>query len=84
MLAAGGLSGEDGNAEYATAAEIFDPATNRWTATSPMPVARSGGAAVLLDDGSVLVVGGAFGNGPPGDPYCPMGGVAAVRYIPEH
>jgi hypothetical protein len=82
VLAAGGLTGEEGQAEYSADAEIYDPATDTWSATDPMPVARSGGTAVLLEDGSVLIVGGAFGNGPLGDPYCPMGGLAAVRYIP--
>jgi N-acetylneuraminic acid mutarotase len=82
VLAAGGLIGEEGHAKYSSEAEIYDPATDTWTATAPMPVARSSGTAVLLEDGSVLIVGGAFGNGALGDPYCPMGGLAAVRYIP--
>ena len=40
------------------AAEIYDPATNRWTLTGPMSVARVSAAVALLHDGRVLAVGG--------------------------
>ncbi len=39
-------------------AEIYDPATGAWSSTTPMSVGRSGHAAVLLPDGSVMVAGG--------------------------
>lgn len=39
-------------------AEIFDPATNRWTATGPMTREREHHRTVLLSDGRVLVAGG--------------------------
>lgn len=62
------------------AAELFDPATGAWSPLPPMPEARAGGAAVVLADGSVLVVGGY--NHPPsmGD-----GSVlsSAVRFVPS-
>jgi hypothetical protein len=38
--------------------ELYDPASGSWSAVTPMPAPRAGGAAVLLRDGSVLVVGG--------------------------
>ncbi|MCU0504667.1 MAG: kelch motif-containing protein [Chloroflexi bacterium] len=38
-------------------AEIFDPATGRWTPTGSMRFARAGAQAVTLADGRVLVVG---------------------------
>ncbi len=38
--------------------EIYDPATNTYTATGSMGVARAGHAATLLNDGRVLVVAG--------------------------
>ena len=40
-------------------AEVYDPATDTWTATAqPMAVARFEPACVLLDSGKVLVAGG--------------------------
>jgi hypothetical protein len=39
-------------------AEIYDPASNEWTPTAPMPQPRSGAVGALLSDGTVLVVGG--------------------------
>jgi hypothetical protein len=40
-------------------AEVFDPVKNTWTRVAPLHDARNGHTATLLDDGSVLVVGGA-------------------------
>jgi len=37
--------------------EVFDPRSNRWVATSPMPSARLEHSAVLLADGRVLIAG---------------------------
>ena len=39
-------------------AEIFDPATNTWTAAGKLSVSRSGHSAGLLDDGRVVIFGG--------------------------
>src|SRR6185295_9600298 len=39
-------------------AEIYDPATDTWTAVGSMHYRRAAHAAVLLHDGSVLVTGG--------------------------
>jgi hypothetical protein len=39
-------------------AEIFDPATGLFTATSPLNIARFGHTATRLRDGRVLIVGG--------------------------
>ena len=46
-------------------AEIFDPATRSWSPTSPMTEPRAGGNAVLLADGTALVVGGSGLGGRP-------------------
>ncbi|APV50536.1 hypothetical protein BWI17_13045 [Betaproteobacteria bacterium GR16-43] len=43
---------------YAAPAAIYDPVTVQWTALPPMVSARERGAAVVLDDGRVLVAGG--------------------------
>ena len=40
-------------------AEIYDPATDRWSAANRLRTARAGHTATALADGRVLVVGGA-------------------------
>jgi hypothetical protein len=42
--------------------EIYDPATNSWTATGSLNQARDSHGSVLLSDGRVLAVGGAGSN----------------------
>ena len=56
------VGGESRNASGATdltaSTEIFDPATNSWSATGPLTAARQGHTATLLANGQVMVVGG--------------------------
>jgi hypothetical protein len=58
------------------AAEIYDPATNVWTSTAPMAVARHTNRAALLTDGRVLVPAGfaASGNASSAELYTPATG----------
>jgi hypothetical protein len=44
--------------------QIYDTATNTWSAGAPMPTPRNTGTAVLLSDGRVAVIGGEGGYVP--------------------
>ncbi len=57
VLVTGGVSeGIDGPIH--ASAEVFDPLVGTWTYTFPMALARFRHAAVLMPDGTVMVVGG--------------------------
>ncbi len=56
VLVTGGFGGE-GTPPLA-GAELFDPATNRWSPVGSMTTGRGGHAAARLGDGRVLVAGG--------------------------
>ena len=69
VLAAGGSIHEGsllGNVQT-DSAEIYDPASGRWTLTGPLSTRRTSARAATLDDGRVLVAGGnlydVVGNG---------------------
>jgi hypothetical protein len=63
VLVAGGLSGPGDDTRLNTT-ELWDPATQKWTALPPMAHKRSEAAACVLPSGRVAVVGG-FGS-----PHC--------------
>jgi hypothetical protein len=56
VLAAGGSNGSG----YVASAELYNPATGKWTATGSMTTVHSEGAftATSLQDGEVLIAGG--------------------------
>jgi hypothetical protein len=56
VLLAGG-----GNPSAQASAELYDPASGRWSATGSMTSLHPRGAAALLQDGRVLVTG--YGTG---------------------
>jgi len=61
VLIAGGSNDEVAPAGRVAAAELYDPATGTFTATSDMHSPRDSHAAVLLPDGKVLIAGGDTG-----------------------
>jgi hypothetical protein len=58
LVVGGSSAGRYPNAHIETSAEIYDPATGRFSMAGSMNTARHKQAAVLLSDGRVLVVGG--------------------------
>lgn len=69
----GGINGPDESELRAQpVVEAFDPASGQWTALGDLQQSRYGGHAVILDDGSVLVMGGYADFNVAGDvPWCP-------------
>ncbi len=65
VLVTGGCTGLNANgcATVTATAEIYDPATGKWTATGPMHVARGSLTATVLLNGKVLVAGGSTAAG---------------------
>jgi large repetitive protein len=75
VLVAGGFDNRSGT--VLSTAELYDPATNAWTATGSMDASRFGHTATLLTaSGKVLVTGGrnAGGNLPNAELYDPTTG----------
>jgi hypothetical protein len=62
VLITGGADFSDG-ADNLKTAELYDPATGRFTATGSMSVGRALHTATLLGDGRVLVAGGTYSIG---------------------
>jgi hypothetical protein len=62
VLIAGGMSEEVWPLGLVAAAELYDPATGAFKATSAMHAPRDSHAAVLLPDGKVLIAGGYSAN----------------------
>src|SRR5215469_6914197 len=65
VLVAGGENYTDG---YLDSAELYNPATGKWTLTGTMTTKRWGPQAVLLQNGQVLVAGGGNDNTCCGNP----------------
>jgi len=72
LVAGGALVDAESSTDYPgsvlASAELYDPASNTWTAAEPMPFAAMNQSAALLSDHRVLVIGGVdrFLDVPPG------------------
>jgi len=62
LLVAGGFAGAVAN-PIISSAELYNPATNKWTMTAPMHMERAGALAATLNNGYVLVTGGLGSSG---------------------
>lgn len=84
VLIAGGFSyssiggGNTAVAEPVASTEIYDPASETFTAGARMAAARGGHAATLLPDGTVLITGGLTTLGMLADVYPPSAGSSVV------
>ena len=83
VLVTGGCTVCGGDAvQLLASAEIYDPSVNRWSAVTPMNIARTGHTATRLGDGRVLVVGGRAGsNLPTAEIYDPI--ADRWSFVPE-
>jgi hypothetical protein len=63
VLLAGGTTGSSSDWTFLASAELYDPATRRFTPTGSMMVPRASHTATLLPNGEVLITGGHVGRG---------------------
>jgi Kelch motif len=82
VFVAGGSTATPGKEDAHTLAstEIYDPAADGWSAGPDLLEARKEGAALTLDDGSILIHGGNDDYNTEGDvPWCPEPMTTAER-----
>jgi N-acetylneuraminic acid mutarotase len=77
VLVAGGavskeVNQENGGSDNLSSVEVYNPATDSWQLAAPMSVTRVGHTATLLQDGTVLVVGGNPGASMTAELYDPV------------
>lgn len=89
VFIAGGFAGSGHEGSPYRTTELFDPATDRFTAGPAMRQGRSGHTATLLDDGRVLLAGGwpdaggTFGSAEIDDPSGRREADAVVLQVPR-
>jgi N-acetylneuraminic acid mutarotase len=83
VLVAGGFTGDDVNGRPLADVEVFDPTSGRWTTMPGLIEPRYGANAVVLNDGSVLLMGGHSDFNVYGDtPWCPAPMTSVERFSP--
>ena len=72
ILVAGGTPSVEGDAVVLQSTEIYDPKSDRWTPGPDLLEPRQNAQGVLLEDGSVLILGGDASFNALGEaPWCP-------------
>jgi N-acetylneuraminic acid mutarotase len=91
VLVVGGIQERAAESPALASAEIYDPTSGTWNATSSLSTGRQGHTATLLADGRVLVVGGRNSSSGPSlsgveiyDPTSESWSVAASLSVPRH
>ena len=80
LVAGGATNGEPDGNQALRATELYDVARDAWTSGSDLLEPRYGGHALVLADGSVLVLGGANDFNTEGEaPWCPTPLVTTER-----
>lgn len=84
ILVAGGFVGDGfSNGQALGAVEVFDPESGRWTTMPDLLEPRYDATAVVLGDGSVLVLGGYANFNAHGDtPWCGTPMTSVERFTP--
>lgn len=83
LVAGGAVRDQRTSGELVSSAELYDPSTDRWSAVGDLLEPRKDGLAVVLQDGSVLVLGGnASFNGQGETPFCPPPLTSVERLYP--
>ncbi len=91
VLLSAGSTGRSINEAVTETTEVYDPSTNRFTASGNLSVPRHKHAAVRLNDGKVLVIGGASSRlrefyqsaelyDPASGRFSSTGGMSAARF----
>ena len=79
LIAGGGRTPDRACSDALASAELYDPRTGTFSATGEMSTARSDPTATLLNNGKVLIVGGAY----PSHGDSPASPVDAELYDPD-
>jgi hypothetical protein len=80
LIVGGAIVRADGNFDFLATAELYNPATNSFTATGSLLEPRAGHSAVRLQSGRVLIVGCSFTS--VGELYDPLTGSFSVSGSP--
>lgn len=84
VLVAGGFTGDSSSLAYAQGAELYNPLTASWSATTGAPQGvRGGHTAMLLPDGRVLLSGGSPAGTLLDELYVPTTGLFEATNPPQ-